>query len=282
MTAPPALRPAAARISVTVIARNEEDRLPRTLDSVSFADEVIVVVDAASTDRTEEVARGRGARVLVRAFDGFGSQKNAAAELASHPWVLSLDADEIVSPELAGEMRARLTEIARSSDAPPAAFRIPIRLEFLGRPLRFGRDTVVRPVRLYDRRRARFTDDPIHERVVADGTLDALDEWVLHRSYRNLAHYLEKLDVYTTLAAEGKWASGRGRTRLLPLRVLWDFFERAFLRLGVLDGRAGLTYAALSTGNTLLKYLKLAELERARGTAPERRARAVARPAPAP
>lgn len=278
----PADRPAAARLSVTIIARNEEDRLPETLESVAFADEVIVVVDAASTDRTEEVARERGARVLVRAFDGFGSQKNAAAELASHPWVLSLDADEVVSPELAVEMRARLVEIARSSGRPPAAFRIPIRLEFLGRPLRFGRDTVVRPVRLYDRRRARFTDDPIHERVVADGTLDALDEWVLHRSYRSLAHYLEKLDVYTTLAAEGKWAAGRGGTRLLPVRVLWDFFERAFLRLGLLDGRAGLTYAALSTGNTLLKYLKLAELERARGPAPDRRARALARPAPAP
>lgn len=254
-------------ITVTVIARDEEDRLPDALASVAFADELVVVVDGASTDRTEEIARAFGARVLVRPFDGFGTQKNAAALLATSSWILSIDADEIVSPELALEIRGRLHEIA--SRAPgrsgfPTAFRIPIRLEFLGRPLRFGRDTVVRPVRLYHQSFARFTEDPIHERVVSTGPLDALDETILHRSYRDLSHYLEKLDRYTTLAAKSKWGQGRKSARLLPLRVAWEFFDRAFLRLGLLDGTAGVTFAALSAGNTLLKYMKLAELARGR------------------
>ena len=257
-------------IAVTIIARDEEDRLPDALASVVFADEVIVVVDSASTDRTEEIARASGARVIVRAFDGFGSQKNAAASEARSSWVLSLDADEIVSPELAVELRARLFEISakrRGSGVAPPAFRIPIRLEFLGRPLRFGRDTVVRPVRFFDRHFARFTEDPVHERVVSTGPIDALDEGILHRSYRDLSHYLEKLDRYTTLAALAKFGQGRGSARLLPLRVAWEFLDRAFLRLGILDGIAGLTFAALSAGNTLLKYEKLAELVRASGGA---------------
>jgi glycosyltransferase involved in cell wall biosynthesis len=254
--------PAEPLLSVTLIARNEEDRLPDALASVAFADERIVVVDAASTDRTEEVARKAGARVLVRPFDGFGRQKNAASAIASNRWILSIDADEIVSPKLALEIRACLAAAA-SETSPPAAFRVPIRLEFLGRELHFGRDTVVRPARLYDRTRSRFTDDPVHEKILATGPVESLEESVLHRSYRDLAHYLEKLDRYTTLAAEAKWASGKTGGSFLPARVLWEFFDRAFLRLGFLDGSAGLTFAALSSANTLLKYLKLRELERA-------------------
>lgn len=249
-------------LSVTLIARDEEDRLPDALASVAFADEHIVVVDSATTDRTEEIAREAGALVLVRNFDGFGQQKNAAAALASNRWILSIDADEIVSPRLAVEIRACLAAAA-SETSPPAAFRVPIRLEFLGRELRFGRDTVVRPARLYDRTRAHFSDEPVHEKILATGRVESLHESVLHRSYRDLAHYLEKLDRYTTLASEAKWAAGKGGGGFLPVRFLWEFFDRAFLRLGFLDGSAGLTFAALSSTNTLLKYLKLRELQRA-------------------
>ncbi|HVO51727.1 MAG TPA: glycosyltransferase family 2 protein [Thermoanaerobaculia bacterium] len=250
------------RLTVTLIARDEEDRLPSALESVAWADEIVVVVDAATQDHTAEIAAAAGARVLVRVFDGFGTQKNAAAALASNRWVLSIDADEIVSPALALEIRARLAETIGERN-PPAAFRLPIRLEFLGRELHFGRDTVVRPARLYDRTRARFSEDPVHEKVLADGPVDALDESILHRSYRDLAHYLEKLDRYTTLAAEAKWAARKGVMPFLPVRVAWEIFDRAFLRLGILDGTAGLTFAALSAANTLLKYVKLRELERA-------------------
>ncbi|MEO8053602.1 MAG: glycosyltransferase family 2 protein [Acidobacteriota bacterium] len=254
--------PAGPPLTVTLIARDEEDRLPEALAAVAFAEEIVVVVDSATTDKTAEIAEAAGAHVLVRAFDGFGTQKNAAAALATHRWVLSIDADEVVSPALALEIRSRLAATVLET-SPPAAFRIPIRLEFLGRELHFGRDTVVRPARLYDRTRARFSEDPVHEKVVAQGPVEALDESILHRSYRDLAHYLEKLDRYTTLAAEAKWAARKGGMPFLPVRVVWEFFDRAILRLGVLDGTAGLTFAALSSANTLVKYLKLRELEKA-------------------
>jgi glycosyltransferase involved in cell wall biosynthesis len=260
-----------AGLSVTIIARDEEDRLPDALASAAFADEVVVVVDQASSDRTEEIARKSGAKVVVRKFQGFGDQKNAAQETARGPWILSLDADEIVSPGLAVEIRARLLELAKENGGTPGvvAFRIPILLEFLGRPLRFGRDTIVRPIRLYHRDHARFSLDPIHERVLVRGRLDAFDESILHHSYRDLTHYLEKLNLYTTLAAESKRSAGRSGPRFLSLRVAWEFVDRAILRLAILDGAPGLTFAVLSASNTLLKYLKLAEL--AEGTPGEDR-----------
>jgi glycosyltransferase involved in cell wall biosynthesis len=254
--------PEEPRVSVTLIARDEEDRLPGALASVAFADERIVVVDAASTDRTEEIARNAGARVFARPFDGFGRQKNAAAAFATNRWILSIDADEIVSARLALEIRACLGAAA-SETSPPAAFRVPVRLEFLGRELLFGRDTVARPARLYDRMRARFSDDPAQEQILTAGPVESLEESVLHRPYRDLADYLEKLDRYTTLAAEAKWAAGEGGGGFLAARVLWEFFDRAFLRLGFFDGSAGLTFAALSSADTLLTHLKLRELERA-------------------
>lgn len=245
------------RLAVTIVARDEEDRLPATLASVAFADEVVVVVDAATSDRTAEVARAAGARVLVRAFDGFGPQKNAAADAATAPWVLSLDADEVVLPELAAEIRQTLARAPSGPGRGPVAYRIPIHLEFLGRVLRFGRDTVVTPVRLYRRDAARFSDAKVHERLVAGGTVGALRGRLRHRSYRSLEHYLEKLDLYTTLGAEAKAAAGQRPPRFLGLRVAWEFLDRSLLHLGLLDGTAGLTYAALSSGNTLFKFLKL-------------------------
>jgi glycosyltransferase involved in cell wall biosynthesis len=250
------------RLAVTIVARDEEDRLPATLASVVFADEVVVVVDGATTDRTEEVARAAGARVVVRTFDGFGPQKNAAADATTAPWILSVDADEIIHPELAAEIEALLRAASAAPERSPVAFRIPIHLEFLGRILRFGRDTVVTPIRLYLRSAARFSDAKVHEKVVASGPVGALQGRILHRSYRDLTHYLEKLDLYTTLGAETKAADGKQPTQLLVLRVVWEFLDRSLLHLGILDGAAGLTYAALSSGNTLFKYLKLHTLAR--------------------
>ncbi len=252
--------PARPRLAVTIVARNEEDRLPATLASVAFADEIIVVVDSMTTDRTAEVACAAGARTIIRAFDGFGPQKNAAADAATAPWILSVDADEFVLPELAAEITAVLAAAAADPERSPVAYRVPIHLEFLGRVLRFGRDTVVTPARLYRRDAARWSDATVHEKVIATGPVGTLRRWMLHRSYRDLTHYLEKLDLYTTLGAEAKAAEGRRPPHFLLLRVVWEFLDRSVFHLGALDGTAGLTYAALSSGNTLFKYLKLRAL----------------------
>ncbi len=251
------------RLSVTIIARDEEDRLPAALASAAFADEIVVVVDAASADRTESVARAAGARVLVRAFGGFGPQKNAAADAASHPWVLNLDADEVVMPPLAAE----ITETIERDVA--AAFRVPIHLEFLGRALRFGRHTVSAPVRLYRRDRARFSDEAVHEKIVHEGPAPRLRGTIVHRSYRDLAHYLEKFDRYTTLGAASRFADGEAPSRFPALRFAFDVLDRAVLHLGLLDGVPGLTFAVLSAGNTYFRNRKLEERRQAAtGNAP--------------
>jgi glycosyltransferase involved in cell wall biosynthesis len=251
------------RLSVTIIARDEEDRLPAALVSAAFADEIVVVVDAASADRTESVARAAGARVLVRAFGGFGPQKNAAADAASHPWVLNLDADEVVMPKLAAEIKETIARDAA------AAFRVPIHLEFLGRALRFGRHTVSAPVRLYRRDRARFSGDAVHEKIVHEGPAPQLRGTIVHRSYRDLAHYLEKFDRYTTLGAASRFADGKAPSRFPALRFAFDVLDRAVLHLGLLDGVPGLTFAVLSAGNTYFRNRKLEERRHAAtGSAP--------------
>jgi glycosyltransferase involved in cell wall biosynthesis len=238
---------------VTIIARDEEDRLPMALASAAFADEIVVIVDAASSDRTESVARAAGARVLVRPFDGFGPQKNAAADAASHPWVLSLDADEVVTPPLAEEIRETISRDAA------VAFRVPVHLEFLGRALRFGRHTVSAPVRLYRRDRARFSGDAVHERILHEGPAPRLRGTIVHRSYRHLAHYLEKFDRYTTLGAASRFAEGKAPSRFPALRFAFDVLDRAVLHLGLLDGVPGLTFAVLSAGNSYFRNRKLEE-----------------------
>jgi glycosyltransferase involved in cell wall biosynthesis len=243
------------RLSVTIIAKDEEDRLPAALASVAFADEIVVVVDAGSSDGTEGLARAAGARVLVRTWDGFGPQKNAAADAASHGWVLNLDADEVATPPLAAAVRRALAH-----DPAVDAFRIPIHLEFLGHALRFGRHAVSAPVRLYRRDRARFSGDAVHETVVHDGPAPRLRGPIVHRSYRDLAHYLEKFDRYTSLAAAARAAEGTAPSRFPAVRFAFDVFDRAGLHLGLLDGVPGLTFAVLSAGNTYFRNRKLGEL----------------------
>jgi glycosyltransferase involved in cell wall biosynthesis len=250
------------RLAVAIVARDEEDRLPETLASAAFADEIVVAVDDATADATAEVARAGGARVLVRTFDGFGPQKNAAADATTAPWILSLDADEVVLPELAAEIKATLSAAEAEGRRAPVVYRVPIHLEFLGRVLRWGRDTVVMPPRLYRRDAARWSDAKVHEKVVTSGRVGTLRGRILHRSYRDLTHYLAKLDRYTTLGAEAKATGRSGPPPFLLLRVVWEFLDRSVLHLGALDGMEGLIYAALSSGNTLFKYLKLGALVR--------------------
>ncbi len=255
--------PAGPPLTVTLIARDEEDRLPAALEAVAFAEEIVVVVDAATTDRTAEIAEAAGARVLVRAFDGFGAQKNAAAALASNRWVLSIDADEIVSPALALEIRARLATVAiregpagRVPDPDPsrvprarAALR-PRHRRPAGAPLRPHARAVLGGSRAREGRRGR----------PRRGARRVHPPPLVPRS-RPLPRQARSLHDPRGRGEDGRRA--RGARPFLPVRVVWEFLDRAFLRLGVLDGTAGLTFAALSASNTLLKYLKLRELERA-------------------
>lgn len=243
-------------LSVAIITLDAAAQLPACLESVRFADD-IVVVDSGSRDATTAIASAAGARVLAQDWLGFGAQKQFAVGQARHDWVLCLDADERVTPELQAS-------IERALAAPTAvAFRFARCNRFLGRYLRHGEGYPDWSLRLFDRRRARWSDDAVHEKVIADGAVATLAGDLLHDSAETLAHYLTKQNRYTTLAAEAAVAAGKrvGAAQLV-LSPLLRFVKFYFVRGGCRDGAAGLVHVAIGCFNSFLKYAKILEMQR--------------------
>ena len=257
-------------LSAVLITRNEERDLPACLDSLRGLASEIVVVDNHSTDRTVEIARGFGAQVEARTFDGYASQKQFALERATKGWILSIDADERVTPALAEELRRLLP----AAEAPPTqlspargagavnGFVIPFEVEFMGSVLRWGGLGSERHLRLVRQGRGRFTGGGLHEGLLAPEPLGRTAGCIRHIPYRDVDEYLEKLARYTSLAARKRWEAGRRASFAHHLLPFWELFVRLFLRLGVLDGFPGIVYAGLSCFHTWVKYVKLAELGR--------------------
>jgi (heptosyl)LPS beta-1,4-glucosyltransferase len=250
------------KLTVTVITRDEGANIDAALASVSWADE-IVVVDAESTDDTVAIARTRAARVETRPWPGFSAQKNYAASIASNDWILSIDADERVTPELATEIR-RLLEGQPSH----AGYRIPRVTWYLGRWIR-GTDWYPdRQLRLYDRRTAEWNGRPVHESVrLASGQPGLLAHDLQHFPYRNIQDHLATIDRYTTIAAND-WASQgrRASVAMLVLHPPFAFFRNYVLRGGFRDGAAGFVVSALNAYYVFLKFAKLWEI--GKGSAP--------------
>ena len=244
-------------LSVVLITHNAAMQLPGCLASVAFANEV-VVVDSGSADATTEVAARYGARVVTKEWLGFGRQKQFAVEQAAHDWVLCLDADECVSPELAAS-------IVRALDAPGApVYRMARRNRFLGRWLRHGEGYPDWSPRLFDRRRARWSEDAVHEKVLYAATPGTLSGDLLHDSAEDLGHYLEKQNRYTGLAARELHQRGlRAGIAELLFSPLVRFVKFYFVRLGFLDGLPGLVHISIGCMNSFMKYAKLIELNRA-------------------
>ncbi len=243
-------------LSAVLITRNSAAVLPACLESLRFADE-IVIVDSGSTDATPDIARRYSAKILHQDWLGYGRQKQFAVAQASHDWVLCVDTDERVSD--------RLRESIQRELAAPRfhAYEMPRRNRFLGRWLRHGEGYPDWSLRLFDRRHANWSDDAIHEKVVTAGPVGRLDGDLLHESEQGLADYLAKQDRYTTLQAETLHARGKRASlaRLLlspPLR----FIKFYFLRLGFLDGIPGLLHILIGCRNSFTKYTKLRALQR--------------------
>ena len=192
----------ASRISVIVITRDEAHTIEACLESVQWADE-IVVLDSGSRDATVEICRRYTDRVFETDWPGFGMQKNRALEQAEGDWVLSLDADERVTPALAEEIRSRLPE-ARAD-----GFILPFRSSYLGRFMRHGDWRGERHLRLFRRSAGHFTDDRVHERLIVDGTVEALNNLIEHHSFDDLEEVLDKVNRYSTAGAELKLAQGQ-------------------------------------------------------------------------
>ena len=250
-------RPGAVALSVIVITRDEEANIAECLASVSFARE-IVVVDSGSRDRTIELAVAAGARVeQTPDWPGFGPQKNRALALATQPWVLSLDADERVTPEL----RAEIERVVQGAGGPDA-HAMPRRSSYCGQFIAHSGWYPDRVVRLFRRGSARFSDDAVHERLVTQGAPGRLKGDLLHTTYPDLETMLEKLNRYSSasagmLHAEGRRASLAGAVA----RGLWAFFRTYVLRAGWLDGRMGFVLAVSVAEGTYYKYLKLWQLD---------------------
>jgi glycosyltransferase involved in cell wall biosynthesis len=243
-------------ISAVIIAQNEEAKLAAALESVRFCDEVLVV-DSGSTDGTREVAAKAGARVILNApWPGFVAQRNFAVEAARHDFILAIDADERVTPELRTEIEA-----LRARGFEHAGYRIPRVAFYMGRWVR-ATDWYPDPqTRLFDRRRGRWQGSLVHESVRVDGSLGRLHGEMTHLPYDDVSAHLRKIDTYTTLWAQQAWDGGR-RTGLLDMTAapLWAFVRNYVIRGGLFLGGAGLTISTLNAYYTFVKLAKLAEL----------------------
>lgn len=242
------------KISATLITLNEEENLPRALDSLAWCDEV-VILDSGSTDRTLEIARHRGARVIHREFDGYASQKNYADQQAAHDWILSLDADEALSDTLAAEIQ----EVRRGGPRFDG-YQFPRKAHYLGRWIHYSGWYPDRKVRLYDRGKAQWVG-LVHESVRVEGTVGDLHGDLLHYTCRSLSDHVKTVDRYTTLAAQELVAGGkRGHWANLVFSPPWAFLRTYVLKRGFLDGLHGFVIAWMAAFYVFLKYAKAIQL----------------------
>ena len=241
-----------------LVVHNAASQLPACLASVPFADE-IVVVDSGSSDGTAECAEQHGALVVQREWMGFGRQKQFAVAQSRNDWVLCLDADERLSPELARSICAAL----ESPVAP--VYRMRRCNRFLGRWLRHGEGYPDWSTRLFNRKNAAWSDDPVHEKVLYAVTPGSLDGDLLHESAEDLGKYLQKQNRYSTLAAQQLFERGQSAGALqLLLSPFVRFTKFYILRLGFMDGVAGLVHTSIGCIASFMKYAKLIELNRGR------------------
>lgn len=251
------------KLSALIITLDEAANVGACLDSVSFCDEA-VVVDCGSRDETVAIARERGARVLERDWPGVAVQKQRAVEAAAHDWVLCLDADERVTPDL----RASIERVLGAHGEPAAAgYALGWETWYLGGRVTSDRGRSRWKTRLFDRRRGRWGGREPHAHVEMEGPVERLDGVLLHLTYRDVRHHVEKMNTWTTAAAAAMLDSRRSVFFGVLVRPPAAFWKSWLLRGGILDGGRGFIVAAMSAYYVFVKYLKLAELRRARRNA---------------
>ena len=252
-------------LTVLVPAFNEEANLPDCLASVAWCDEILVV-DSFSTDRTSEIARSRGARVLHHEYVNSATQKNWAIPQAAHEWVLVVDADERVSGALREEI---LSVLAGERGDGAVAWSIPRVNHFLGRAVRHGGWEADRVIRLFRRDRARYQDREVHAEIEPGGPVGVLSAPLVHYTFRSFAQYWPKVARYSDWGASQAFREGRraGPGSIL-LRPIGRFVKMYLLRRGFLDGTHGLVLAMLAAFSVWLKYAKLWEMGRRQEGAP--------------
>lgn len=243
-----------AFLSVIIITKNEAANIRACLESVAWADE-IVVVDSGSSDATVEICRELGAKVYVHDWPGFGMQKNRALSYATRDWVFSIDADERVTAELRSQLESAM------ADASLDGYFVPRLSQFCGVFIRHSGWYPDYVLRLFRRSRGRFSDDMVHERVIVEGDTGRLSSPLLHYSYLDRADVRRKTEQYAKAGALQLLKKGKTATLAdAPLRAAWAFFRTYVLRLGFLDGIAGFNVALMNFRTTCLKYRQLRAL----------------------
>ena len=239
------------KISATIITLNEERNIARAIESLRCCDE-IVVVDSGSTDRTVEIAEKLGARVVEMNWRGYAGQKNYASEQARYDWILSIDADESLSEALEAEIW-QIKKTGPKCDG----YTMPRLAQYLGRWILHSGWYPDRKVRLFNRRKAKWVGDYVHESVKVEGSVGHLDSNLLHFTCSSLSEHLKTMDRYTTLAAEQLVAQKKPiGFRKLVLDPLWTFFRTYFLQQGFRDGVEGLCIAYMAAFYNFAKYSK--------------------------
>jgi len=246
-------------ISVVIITHNEEANIQRCLDSVQGIATEVVVVDSFSTDNTVAICESSGCRVYRREFTGYGDQKQFATDQASNDWILSLDADEVVSAELREEINAWKQDAGyRIQDA---GYRIPFSLCFLGRILKHSGVGIEYHLRFFDRNRGNFTTVQVHEGVELRGNAGTFKGKIIHYSYRSIAHHLEKTNIYTSQAAAENARKGRKYSKYwVGFKFPISFFTFYFFKGGILDGYPGFVWSFFAAFYASLKIAKTIEL----------------------
>jgi glycosyltransferase involved in cell wall biosynthesis len=244
-------------LSIIITTFNEADHIERALRSVAWADEWLVV-DSFSTDDTVARARSLGATILQRSYQGPADQKNWAIPQAKHPWILLLDADEEVSPELAQEIQELL---ARPGGPPQEAYWIPRRNYFMGQQVRYSGWQGDKVVRFFRRDRARYNDQQVHEEIVTDGLrVGQLSQALEHYTFRSLDHFLDKTRRYARWSAQDHAPrTPRVTYYHLWLKPLFRFFKHFVLQQGFRDGKVGFVISAVMAWGVCLRYLYLKE-----------------------
>ncbi len=239
------------QLSVIIITKNEQDRLDRCLRSVADIADEIIVLDSGSTDNSVAIAQTYTDKVYITDWPGYGPQKQRALDMTMYDWVLSIDADEVLTPELAGEIQTIL-----ATSPVEVSFKIQWAVMLFGKQLDYGRSARF-VERLFRREGARFSDDLVHEKVILPkGKTSKLKNRLLHYSNRDFKHLLDKTSLYANLGAEKRYKAGcyGGGLVVAALRSVWVFFQIYILRLGIVDGGRGFLMAIIYAQYTFNKY----------------------------